>query len=394
VDHVKAYWNSVFSEVVKGYTVGLTPNPDTLCNRHIKFGAFLREATSRFNADFVATGHYARITRGPTGNDPPALCCAVDASKDQTYFLSGIPSHDLERVLFPVGHLLKSEVREVARDAGLGWVAAQRESMGICFIGKRKFSDFVREYVPDAPGPMYVHRSIKLDNKVSSDSRSSSDDVSCRSDATDHEEINTRGSESHSALSADGEDVATHRGVHLYTIGQRAHLGGMNSRCFVAAKDLDHGVLHVVEDHNHPALLSSEILAGDCRWTLGRPPAHGAKVLVKVRHRMSPVAATLRAPLSDALTRLGAAKRPALRVVGHVPGKPSRVSAEWGVLTADEAVIVLDVPTMSVAPGQSVVVFDETNTVCLGGGTILDTVGVEHTDVVDVNTPAQETAHN
>ena len=337
----------------------MTPNPDTLCNRHIKFGAFLREAIGRFHADFVATGHYARITRA-SENAPAALACAVDDGKDQTYFLAGIPSSDLERVLFPVGHLLKSEVRDLAREAGLAWVATQRESMGICFIGKRKFGEFVREYVPDVPGVMHVHG---LPHTMSRGNR---------------------------MASSNNVDTHTHKhqGVHLYTIGQRALLGGMHRRCFVAAKDIENGIVHVVVDKDHPALFSSEILAGDCRWTSGAPPSDGTRVMVKVRHRMSPIAARVR--LTPALSyaetgrEISTAPRPALRVVGHVPNEPVRTAAEWGMLRVGEARLVLQEPTISVAPGQTVVVYDERGYICLGGGAIIDTAGMQRGDTTDV----------
>lgn len=157
VSFAPAYWTRVFCDLVDGYTQGRTPNPDVLCNRDVKFAVFRDHALRQLRADFVATGHYARLECDPaTGR--PRLLRAVDSTKDQSYFLAAVRPESLERVLFPVGHLRKCDVRSVARDAGL-CTADAPESAGLCFVGKRRFARFIRNYVagPTAlPGPCVV----------------------------------------------------------------------------------------------------------------------------------------------------------------------------------------------------------------------------------------------
>ena len=156
VNFVKDYWTDVFEPMVDAYSRGVTPNPDVLCNRHIKFDRFLEYACDELGADFVATGHYARTGSGNPGSDSSGssthLLAGVDHSKDQSYFLSGVPSTALERVLFPLGSLRKEQVRRIARVAGLEEVADKKDSYGICFVGKRDFGSFIHEYVQPKPG--------------------------------------------------------------------------------------------------------------------------------------------------------------------------------------------------------------------------------------------------
>ncbi|XP_078732581.1 mitochondrial tRNA-specific 2-thiouridylase 1 isoform X1 [Lampetra fluviatilis] len=164
VSFVKEYWHDVFSAMLRGYEGGRTPNPDILCNRHIKFHHLLQFAMERLGADAVATGHYARTSLqeeavlGQTycaGGDPPhgvRLLVSADPAKDQTFFLSQVPASALRHALFPVGGLPKALVRRVAAQAGLNHVLQRRESVGMCFIGKRKFENFLLEYLEPRPG--------------------------------------------------------------------------------------------------------------------------------------------------------------------------------------------------------------------------------------------------
>ncbi|CAI7994042.1 tRNA-specific 2-thiouridylase MnmA [Geodia barretti] len=149
-DFVKDYWNDVFSHFVQAYEQGHTPNPDILCNRHIKFSALHRYCCQHLDADVIATGHYARVERDEAGK--ARLKVATDSCKDQTYFLSQVPQVSLARSVFPVGGLRKEEVREIASQAGFTHVARRKESVGLCFIGKRDFPQFISEYIEERHG--------------------------------------------------------------------------------------------------------------------------------------------------------------------------------------------------------------------------------------------------
>jgi tRNA (5-methylaminomethyl-2-thiouridylate)-methyltransferase len=214
VKFVREYWNDVFEPFVQGYMDGVTPNPDIACNREIKFKKLLEHARS-LGASTLATGHYARLDHsGATSR----LLKAVDEVKDQTYFLSTVPAHALRRALFPLGALRKDEVRDIALRAGLP-TARKRESMGICFVGKRRsFGDFLSEYVPEG---------YAAGNLVSVE---------------------------------DGAVLGTHRGAFLYTPGQGARLGGAPGKWFVAGKR-GRDVLLALGTH-HPALFADEVLVG------------------------------------------------------------------------------------------------------------------------------------
>ncbi|XP_043218232.1 mitochondrial tRNA-specific 2-thiouridylase 1-like isoform X3 [Amphibalanus amphitrite] len=156
VNFVKEYWNDVFSEMIRDYESGITPNPDILCNRHIKFTALLEHARHTVGADALATGHYARTSAGEFATEYSGqqvrLLKAVDRLKDQTFFLSQVPQKALRRTIFPLGEFTKGVVKKIASSAGLERIAARKESMGICFIGKRNFSEFIAQYVDPRPG--------------------------------------------------------------------------------------------------------------------------------------------------------------------------------------------------------------------------------------------------
>ncbi len=149
VNFEKEYWDKVFTYFLDEYRSGRTPNPDVMCNKEIKFKAFMDYALS-IGADYVATGHYARICKT---NGKVELLRGVDPNKDQTYFLNQLSADVLKKVLFPLGHLHKSEVRKIAKEHGLA-TATKKDSTGICFIGERNFKEFLSEYLPAQPGEM------------------------------------------------------------------------------------------------------------------------------------------------------------------------------------------------------------------------------------------------
>ena len=209
------YWQRVFKYFLSEYEAGRTPNPDVLCNKEIKFDAFLNFCMD-MGAASLATGHYAQIDRREDGAH---LLKGADPGKDQSYFLCMLNKAQIERAEFPVGGMMKSEVRDIARKHGLK-VAEKKDSTGICFIGERKFRDFLRRYMPARPG---VIRTLS------------------------------------------GEKVGTHIGLMYYTLGQRRGLDiggcGTGERWFVAKKDLETNTLYVVQG-DAPELYSTELVTG------------------------------------------------------------------------------------------------------------------------------------
>jgi tRNA-specific 2-thiouridylase len=237
------YWDRVFSYFLKEHASGRTPNPDVLCNREIKFRAFLDYATG-LGADFIATGHYARLA---TAAGLVRLRKAADMSKDQTYFLHTLDQGQLTRSIFPVGDLLKMQVRHIAREAGLDNFA-KKDSTGICFIGERRFSEFLGRYLPGNPGEIHT-----LDEQV----------------------------------------LGTHKGLMFYTIGQRHGLGiggragAPGQPWYVAGKDLEKNILRVVQGEHHPALYSRALNASRLHWVSGSPPPLPFNCSAKIRYRQA-----------------------------------------------------------------------------------------------------------
>jgi tRNA-specific 2-thiouridylase len=254
VNFAAEYRERVFASFLAEYSAGRTPNPDVLCNAEIKFKAFLDHAL-RLGAGHIATGHYARVRQREGRFE---LLRGVDPGKDQSYFLHRLNQEQLARTLFPVGGLLKSEVRRIAREIGLP-NAAKRDSTGICFIGERPFREFLNRYLPMKPGPIRT---------------------------------------------PDGKVVGEHVGLAFYTLGQRKGIGigGMNRSqggdgsgepWFVARKDMAANTLWIVQGHDHPWLLAEELDAGDASWVCGAAPAGGARLTAKTRYRQADAPCTV-----------------------------------------------------------------------------------------------------
>ncbi|MBP2077484.1 tRNA 2-thiouridine(34) synthase MnmA [Oceanobacillus polygoni] len=218
VNFEKQYWDKVFTYFLDEYKAGRTPNPDVMCNKEIKFKAFLDHALA-LGADYLATGHYAQVRE----NDGRVeMLRGVDDNKDQTYFLNQLSSDVLEKVMFPLGHLPKSEVRKIAKEHGLV-TADKKDSTGICFIGERNFKEFLSEYLPAQPGEMQT---------------------------------------------LDGVVKGRHDGLMYYTIGQRQGLGigGSGDPWFVVGKNLKENILYVEQGFSHETLYSDALVATDVNW--------------------------------------------------------------------------------------------------------------------------------
>ena len=251
VNFAAEYRERVFASFLAEYRAGRTPNPDVLCNAEIKFKAFLDHAMA-LGAEKIATGHYARVEER---DGRFALLKGLDPGKDQSYFLHRLTQAQLARTLFPVGHLHKSEVRAIAREAGLA-NHAKRDSTGICFIGERPFREFLSRYLPREPGPM---------------------------------------------VTPDGERIGEHIGLMYYTIGQRQGLGIGGRResagepWYVAGKDVASNTLTVVQGHDHRLLMKRSLEAADESWIGGVPPAIERDALAaKTRYRQADSACGLR----------------------------------------------------------------------------------------------------
>lgn len=219
IDFVKEYWDYVFTYFLDELKRGRTPNPDIMCNKYIKFDMFAKEA-KKLGADYIATGHYARIKDGK-------LLRGLDQNKDQTYFLSQLSSKQLENVLFPIGQLQKSEVRKIAKEYDL-ITADKKDSTGICFIGERNFSKFLSNYLPNKPGSI-----VNIDTN---------------------------------------EIIGEHIGLMYYTIGQRKglNIGGNSDRIFVVGKDLDKNVLYVAHGDCNEYLISNSCVVEMVNWNANK----------------------------------------------------------------------------------------------------------------------------
>ena len=243
IEFIEEYRNHVFTEFLSLYEAGFTPNPDVLCNREIKFDLFLKKAVE-FGCEYLATGHYAQVrsrVQAAKNGSTQELIRGADANKDQTYFLTAVKGEVFNQVLFPIGHLPKPEVRDIAKKMGLA-THAKKDSTGICFIGERKFKAFLNQYVQTKPGNI-----LDLDSKV----------------------------------------VGTHDGIAFFTLGQRKgmHLGGDGEPRFVVAKRKESNELIVARGESHPALFSNYLVAKEMNWFAGQPPAQKFSATAKSRYR-------------------------------------------------------------------------------------------------------------
>lgn len=214
VNFVKEYWDNVFESFLESFRAGYTPNPDTMCNREIKFKALLDKALE-LGGDFLATGHYCQTDDGQ-------LLRGLDPTKDQSYFLYAVSDQALQKTLFPVGGIHKKEVREIARKHGIA-TAEKKDSTGICFIGKRDFKQFLSNYIPMQPG--------------------------------NFEDL-------------EGNVIGQHDGAAYYTIGQRRGIGigGAGEPWFVVSKDVARNVVVLAQGTDHPALFRSQLVATELSW--------------------------------------------------------------------------------------------------------------------------------
>jgi tRNA-uridine 2-sulfurtransferase len=237
VNFEKQYWDKVFTYFLDEYKAGRTPNPDVMCNKEIKFKAFLEHAM-KLGADFLATGHYARVEYR---DGEYKMLRGVDENKDQTYFLNQLSQSQLEKVMFPIGNIEKSKVREIAKEADLA-TATKKDSTGICFIGERNFKEFLSNYLPAQPGNMET---------------------------------------------LEGEVVGKHDGLMYYTIGQRHGLGigGAGDPWFVIGKDLERNVLFVGQAFHNDKLYSDSIIAVDVSWVTEKEVEETFECTAKFRYR-------------------------------------------------------------------------------------------------------------
>lgn len=237
VDFVLEYWDRVFKYFIDEYKNGRTPNPDILCNSEIKFKAFLEKALD-MGYDYIAMGHYARITHHDDGS--LEVYRGVDKNKDQTYFLCQLTKKQLEKALFPIGDLEKSEVRRIAKEHNLT-IANKKDSTGVCFIGERNFKEFLKNYIPATPGNIET---------------------------------------------LDGEVVGRHDGIMYYTIGQRKGLGlgGAGDAWFVLGKDIKRNVLIVGRGGEQEYLYSNRCLVSKMNW-IGEDIDPNKEYLAKFRYR-------------------------------------------------------------------------------------------------------------
>ncbi|CAO1410423.1 unnamed protein product [Diamesa serratosioi] len=245
INFVKEYWNDVFCNFIKDYQNGLTPNPDILCNRQIKFNLFYNHAREIMKCDAIATGHYARSSFGTfledfKENKDVKLLQSEDTFKDQTFFLSQVPQSALRHCMFPVGSLNKHQVKKIAEEIGLEKIASRKESIGICFIGDRTFQSFISEYID-----------VKQGNFVDIDT---------------------------------GKVMGVHNGIHTWTLGQGCKISGTPKPYFVYRKDLTTSTIYVAAGTDHPFLWSDIFYTSDAFW-ISQSPILASKNYFKCQFR-------------------------------------------------------------------------------------------------------------
>lgn len=255
INFAAEYWDNVFEHFLAEYKAGRTPNPDILCNKEIKFKAFLQYAAEDLGADYIATGHYVRKRETDSTVE---LLRGIDSNKDQSYFLYTLSEQQLSKSLFPVGELEKPQVRKIAEQLGLA-TAAKKDSTGICFIGERKFSDFLARYLPAQSGVIST---------------------------------------------VDGEIIGQHQGLMYHTLGQRKGLGigGLkhtdDTPWYVVEKDVKNNELIVAQGHDHPALFSDGLIAQQLHWVNRQVITQPFTCTVKTRYRQQDIACRVN-PLAE-----------------------------------------------------------------------------------------------
>ncbi|HAT3808425.1 TPA: tRNA 2-thiouridine(34) synthase MnmA [Morganella morganii] len=255
INFAAEYWDNVFAHFLEEYKAGRTPNPDILCNKEIKFKAFLEYAAEDLGADYIATGHYVRRR---DINGTTQLLRGLDNNKDQSYFLYTLSHDQVAQSLFPVGELEKPEVRRIAEQLGL-ITAKKKDSTGICFIGERKFRDFLARYLPAKPGPI---------------------------------------------MTVDGQEIGQHDGLMYHTLGQRKGLKiggtreGSDEPWYVVDKDVENNILIVAQGHEHPRLMSAGLIAQQLDWVSREPLTQPLRCVVKTRYRQEDILCTV-TPLGD-----------------------------------------------------------------------------------------------
>ncbi|KAF8319325.1 5-methylaminomethyl-2-thiouridylate-methyltransferase [Clavulina sp. PMI_390] len=255
VDLSQPYWNRVFQPALDEWADGYTPNPDVSCNREIKFGALMDSVLQSPAKEWLATGHYAQVLWTATGNPRPRLVRSRDLNKDQTYYLSAVPEAKLRQALFPIGHLTKPEVRELAASFGLP-TASRDESMGICFVGqKQRFDSFLSNYLDPQPGDI---------------------------------------------IDVKGRVIGTHTGIWSLTIGQGARISGQSHKMYIARKDIPTNTMVAVDANDHPMLMCKSLTVKGWSWIWENHRPHqldspdGYQVTAQIRHRMKEAKAVFR----------------------------------------------------------------------------------------------------
>ncbi len=255
INFAAEYWDNVFEYFLEEYKSGRTPNPDIMCNKEIKFKAFLEFAAEDLGADYIATGHYCQRR---FVDDKWQLVRGHDSNKDQSYFLYTLSHEHIAKTLFPIGAIDKPEVREIAQQHDL-ITHDKKDSTGICFIGERKFKDFLAQYLPAQPGVIET---------------------------------------------VDGEEIGKHEGLMYHTLGQRKglHIGGSANHgeepWYVVEKDLKRNVLIVAQGADHPRLYSKGLIANQVHWVNRLPLQQEMRASVKTRYRQTDIPCTL-TPMSD-----------------------------------------------------------------------------------------------
>ncbi len=273
VNFANEYWDDVFEVFLSEFKAGHTPNPDILCNKHVKFKAFLDYATIDLGAEYIATGHYARID---CINGEYRLLKGLDPSKEQSYFLYTLGQKALSKTLFPIGGLHKTEIRKIAEQCGFA-NHQKKDSTGICFIGERKFKEFLQRYLPHQPGEM---------------------------------------------VTPEGQFIGKHSGLMYYTLGQRQGLGiggvknAPDEPWYALEKDLDNNRLIVGQGHFHPLMLHKTLEASQLDWCNNKVLTKNIQCAAKTRYRQSDQACEI-IPLSE--TRIKVVFQEAQRAI--TPGQ-------------------------------------------------------------------------